>query len=166
MADSIHPEGGQPARSDSAVAGVHWYRIARNTGNDTMRFFITAADSAGNVSRSPLSGWHQVVFCGVSGRPAPALPTCYALGRAYPNPGNGACEISYQTPAAGRVELAVYNLAGQLVKTLERGTRQPGYHQARWDGRDQRGRRVSAGVYIFRLCAGEFSRIGKLVVIR
>ncbi|MCU0606155.1 MAG: T9SS type A sorting domain-containing protein, partial [Candidatus Edwardsbacteria bacterium] len=67
---------------------------------------------------------------------------------------------------AGNVRIAVYNVAGQKVKTLVDGTMNAGYHSVSWDGRNESGQAVSAGVYLYQMQADNFSTARKLVVVR
>jgi len=64
------------------------------------------------------------------------------------------------------VELALYNLAGQKVVTLANGYREAGRHTARWDGRDDQGRALASGVYLYRLQAGAQVETRKLLLVR
>ena len=77
------------------------------------------------------------------------------LHQNVPNPFNPATTISYELETAGSVDLQVFDLAGRLVKTLFRGSEGAGRHERVWMGRDQQGRHVAAGVYFYRLQAGE-----------
>lgn len=79
------------------------------------------------------------------------IPPELTLGRNFPNPFNPSTTISYQLPRASEVRLAVYNLRGQLVKTLVEGLKSSGDHQIVWDGEDSHGNSVSSGVYLIRL---------------
>jgi hypothetical protein len=80
------------------------------------------------------------------------IPTDYTLEYNYPNPFNGTTTIQYYTPTTASVELVVFNLLGQRVKTLFAGTPTPGWNTARWsDGTDDVGHSVSSGVYFARL---------------
>ena len=83
-----------------------------------------------------------------------------------PNPAKGSARIVYTLGCEGRALLKVYNLAGQVVRTLSDAVMAPGLHTAIWDGRDHRGREVTSGVYFFRLETGEGARTQKLVVMR
>ncbi len=105
---------------------------------------------------------------GVAGPPevTPVMPQTYHLGLAYPNPARSAVTIAYQLPKAELAELAVYNIAGQKVKTLAKGVMMSGKHTVRWDGRDESGQRVSAGIYLYRLTTPGCSRIGKLSIVK
>ncbi|MSR82984.1 MAG: hypothetical protein EXS58_08675 [Candidatus Latescibacteria bacterium] len=81
----------------------------------------------------------------------PKIPQSFTLGPAYPNPFNGAVLIPVEVPgAAGEVELSVYNILGQRVRLLFRGNLTPGRHLLTWDGRDDHGREVGTGGYLFR----------------
>lgn len=73
------------------------------------------------------------------------------LNQNSPNPFNDYTTIRYSLSTPTNVELAVYNQAGQLVKTVENGRRQAGDHRVVWDGTNDRGEAVSAGVYFYRL---------------
>jgi len=89
------------------------------------------------------------------------VPSAFALAAARPNPTGKATAIEYSLPYAGEAKLAVYNAAGQLVKTLASGTQTAGVHAVRWDAS-----RVPAGVYFFRLTAGGFTQTRTMVVVR
>ncbi|MDP2806559.1 MAG: C25 family cysteine peptidase, partial [bacterium] len=83
---------------------------------------------------------------GVSGPVSvPVLPVKIKLGLAYPNPSSNGAEIGYQLPHKISLEFKVYNIAGQAVRTIDLGTKDPGYHKVQWDGRDQNNQMVAAG---------------------
>ena len=84
-----------------------------------------------------------------------AVPLNFALGPNYPNPFNSATTIRFVLPASEDVELAIFNLAGQQVATLVDGVREAGAYAVRWEGRDDDGRELASGVYLYRLHAGE-----------
>ena len=94
-------------------------------------------------------------------------PMSWYLGQSWPNPAlGGFSTIKYAVKEAGPVRLRVYNIAGQKVRTLVGGTRPAGYHTARWDGRDQSGAKVSAGIYLFRLTTPAYRSTEKMAIIR
>ena len=65
------------------------------------------------------------------------------------------------------VELAIYNLAGQKLVQLVAGSREAEIHTVRWDGRDERGRELASGVYVYRLLAGkELMETRKMALVR
>jgi FlgD Ig-like domain len=92
--------------------------------------------------------------------------TDYALEQNYPNPFNPSTSISFALPEAGAVSLAIYNTNGQLVKTLISGEMNAGRHNVIWDATDARGERVTSGVYLYVLKAGEFTAQRKLVLMK
>jgi len=89
-----------------------------------------------------------------------------ALEAAQPNPFSGTTRIEYAVPAAGAVDLAVYNVGGQVVRTLATGVREAGSYTAAWDGRDENGTRVAAGVYFTRLTAAGKSITRKVTLMK
>jgi hypothetical protein len=93
----------------------------------------------------------------------------FSLSNNYPNPFNPATRIRYtvhgrQTPF--RTTLKIYNIRGQLVRTLVDEPEQAGTYEVTWDGRDEKGDEVSSGVYLYRLEAGDFSEAKKMVLMR
>ena len=95
-----------------------------------------------------------------------ALPTDFALAQNYPNPFNPSTAIAYQVGTAAHVELTIYNLAGQKIRTLVDSRLDAARYAARWDGRDQAGANVASGVYLYRMRAGSFEEIRRLTLIR
>lgn len=79
------------------------------------------------------------------------IPNTFALHTAFPNPFNPITHIRYDLPEAGLVDLRVYDLAGREVRTLAKGFEQAGEKSVVWNAKDNHGRSVSAGVYIYRL---------------
>jgi hypothetical protein len=75
----------------------------------------------------------------------------FALEQNHPNPFNPATTIEYSTPAAGPVRLNIYDVSGRLVKTLVDEETPAGPHKQTWNGRNNAGSVVSAGVYFARL---------------
>jgi len=87
-----------------------------------------------------------------------------ALDRIEPNPVSGRVKLSWQIPTAGKVDLRVYNPAGQLVKVLAQGEVKPGRYTTTWAGTDQKGRRLAAGIYFCALDTGD-KRLTRKVVL-
>jgi flagellar hook assembly protein FlgD len=69
-------------------------------------------------------------------------------------------------PAAAQVRLEIYDALGQKVRTLVQQVEPAGYHTAVWDGRDDGGKALAGGIYIYRLQAGEFSQARKLLLMK
>ncbi|MBU1881874.1 T9SS type A sorting domain-containing protein, partial [bacterium] len=96
----------------------------------------------------------------------PQVASEFKLNPAYPNPFNAHTRISYSLPTTDQVDLIIYNLMGQQVRTLVKGTQTAGQHIAVWDGRDNFGQLVSSGMYIYRIMAGENIAHHKMVLLK
>ena len=95
------------------------------------------------------------------------MPGEYALQQSYPNPFNPITTIRYQLPEPSDVNLTIYDLLGQEVKVLVSEMQPEGWYRVRWDGRDEAGRLVSSGVYLYRLSVEEeFLQTKKMTVVR
>ncbi len=103
---------------------------------------------------------------GVAGEPNRIVTPKFSLRPAWPNPAVGSASISYAISRISHVKLAVYSITGQLVRTLVNGNQQAGEHNISWDGRDQGGRKVSSGVYLYKLEAGIDRTSGKLIMLK
>lgn len=104
----------------------------------------------------------------VSGNPTDRVgaPRDLALAQNRPNPFAAVTEIRYGLPKDGHVRLTVYNVSGQVVKTLINADKPAGYWRAAWDGTDSRGARVADGVYFCTVEAGGKSMTRRMVFIR
>ncbi len=94
------------------------------------------------------------------------IPTEFALLNNYPNPFNPTTVICYQIPKTVPVKLTIYNLLGNEVRVLADDIHEPGEYKAVWDGIDKYGRKVSTGIYIYYIKAGEFTQAKKLLLIK
>ena len=97
-----------------------------------------------------------------------ALPKAYTLSQNSPNPFNPSTTIKYQVPEgdAARVQIVVYNLRGQKVITLVDELKESGDYSVNWNGHSTSGQRVSSGVYFYRMSAGEFTAMRKMVIVK
>lgn len=93
------------------------------------------------------------------------IPTDFALSQNYPNPFNPETIISYALPKSATVRLTIYNVFGRTIRTLVDGSVKPGEHSIVWDGRDNQGQRVASGVYFYKLEAGEFRAMKKMILM-
>ncbi|HIG53162.1 MAG TPA: DUF2330 domain-containing protein [Candidatus Handelsmanbacteria bacterium] len=96
-----------------------------------------------------------------------SVPSDWFLRQNYPNPFNSSTVLPFQAPAStADVALHIYNLQGQKVRTLAEGPVIAGYREITWDGRDQNGRIVASGVYLYRLKIGSIDLTRKLLFLR
>lgn len=98
--------------------------------------------------------------------PAKSGPFGFALMQSYPNPFETTTVIRYSLAGLTRVSLDVFSVAGERIARLVDGLQGPGAFQITWDGRDERGRALPLGIYIYRLEAGAFVQSRKLLVLR
>lgn len=84
----------------------------------------------------------------------------------YPNPFNPTTTIAFSLPEEGVVRLSVYNIRGQLVKELINESMTRGFHKVVWDGRDNRNRSVSSGLYFIRIEVGNTSKVKKIMMLK
>jgi hypothetical protein len=96
------------------------------------------------------------------------VPNRFKLDQNQPNPFNPSTTIQYAIPAGPEVtvRLKVYDTRGALVRTLVDRVRGPGVHTAMWNGVDDAGNRISSGIYIYRLEAGSFTQMRKMMLLR
>ncbi|MBI5837203.1 MAG: hypothetical protein HZB25_08160 [Candidatus Eisenbacteria bacterium] len=90
----------------------------------------------------------------------------FSLGRARPNPMFGSTELAYEFVRSGEGDLSIYDLVGQRVRTLLSGSTPAGRGIATWDGRDQAGRRLPAGIYFARLTFGLAAQGQRILLMR
>ena len=94
------------------------------------------------------------------------VPAEFALSQNFPNPFNSSTTIAFQLGLPSRVELAVYSISGQRVRTLFSGSLPPGYHRLQWDGRNEHGESVASGAYLYQLSAGDFVATRQLMLLK
>ena len=84
----------------------------------------------------------------------------------YPNPFNPVTNIGYSIKEAGNVTLEVYNLRGQLVKTLINEAKETGEYTASWNGTDNSSKPVSSGVYLYKIKSGIYTNTKKMILMK
>lgn len=129
---------------EAAVPGaVYWYRI-------------------GEQSLSGQTTYYGPVSCLVSTSPSMSD----LVDNCVPNPFRTATEIRYQVARTSPVSLSIYNVSGQLVRKLDQGMVSPGCRRVVWDGTDRMGRRLSAGIYLYRISIGGRFFGGKVLLVK
>ncbi|MDP3024331.1 MAG: cohesin domain-containing protein [candidate division Zixibacteria bacterium] len=95
-----------------------------------------------------------------------AVPIAFALSQNYPNPFNPKTQISFALPLASKVTLKIYNITGQLVKTLVDAELPAGHHTVTWSGTNSSGSEVGTGIYFYRLQTENFTSVKKMVLMK
>lgn len=137
---------------------------------DMAHVYVTFAPESGDPASSELAiecsdpRPPRVTAVGNGGNAAHAdapQPRSFSLGAAYPNPFNSRTVIPFSLGAAVTVKLAVYDLSGRQVALLVNGRREAGAHSVAFDAS-----RLTTGIYLYRLDAGSFSSIRKVIVVK
>jgi hypothetical protein len=84
----------------------------------------------------------------------------------YPNPFNPSTSIRYGLPEQSDIVLQVYNIKGQLVKTLEKSNQPAGYHEVTWYGKDSNNKSVASGIYFYKLSTDKFTSMKRMLLIK
>ena len=155
-----------PAGSLTGTMSFYVDPVADNLeeGDETIRLVGTIDGLEGGEVEITLSdpGASEAAKVAVQTR-----PEAFALANNFPNPFNPTTTIQYALPRAADVELTVYNVVGQPVRTLVAEHQSAGRYAVEWDATDDSGRSLSAGVYFYRLQAGgEFLKVKKMLLLK
>ena len=94
------------------------------------------------------------------------MPKEYKLYNNYPNPFNPSTTIKYSVPKVSNVKLQVYNMMGQLIKTLVNETKAPGFYNILWSGTNENNSKVASGIYFYRFESENFIANNKMILIK
>jgi flagellar hook assembly protein FlgD len=113
----------------------------------------------------PLSSSVSVTVV-VANKSKSLLPEGFSLSQNYPNPVNLETVIKYALPEDCHVELTIYNMLGQKVKTLVNQYQEAGNKIARWNGRDDKGYEIASGLYFYKIQTPKYSETKKMILLR
>ena len=145
------------ALSPQQDKGADYYFLEWSDGGDTTHA-VTLPDT--NIV---LTAYFSDVITDAEMDPVPRIDALY---QNHPNPFNPSTTIRFSLKDRGIVSLAIYDVAGRLVRVLVDDVIESGPHELTWDGKDNAGRGVASGVYFYRLRAGEFTDTRKMVLLR
>jgi len=94
------------------------------------------------------------------------LPDEYKLDQNFPNPFNPLTQISYSIPIQDQVEISVFNILGEKITTLENSIKSSGQYSITWDGKNEKGKLVSAGLYFYQLRTSEVILTNKMLLLK
>jgi 5-hydroxyisourate hydrolase-like protein (transthyretin family) len=95
-----------------------------------------------------------------------SLPKDFELTQNYPNPFNPQTKIQYALPHDCEVQVTVYNVLGQKVRTLVNEHERAGYQRIEWDSKNDRGEEVASGIYFYELKAGDYTETKKMLLLK
>ncbi|HEX2868280.1 MAG TPA: T9SS type A sorting domain-containing protein, partial [Ignavibacteriales bacterium] len=90
----------------------------------------------------------------------------FSLEQNYPNPFNPTTTIRYAIPERSMVTLRIYDMLGREVKTLISAEQNPGVYNAVWNGENNYGAKVASGIYIYRVEAGKYVQVKKMMLLK
>lgn len=97
---------------------------------------------------------------------AGTFPEKFELSQNYPNPFNPSTSFKYSLPEAGNVTVMIYDLNGKRVTELVNNYQNAGTYEVAWNGKNDTGVQVSSGTYIYRIDAGDYSQVKKMVLMK
>jgi hypothetical protein len=165
----------------SVVSDNNEFTVTPNTGSippgDSMQFYITFAPVDTGMETGNIIFIHSAEtspdtvtvagngIVGIEEIKNNTIPAIYSLSQAYPNPFKTKTCIRYQLPQPQFVKIAIYNIAGQRIKTLIGEHKDAGFYNVYWDGKDENNQRVSNGVYWCRMEAGEYISVKRMLLL-
>jgi hypothetical protein len=173
----FHSAGGVAADYIAEWYAASWSPLGSGLGGPVITLYAHDSSlfvggdflTAGGHSSAYLARWDH--FLGtptdVDRDPhAPSLPGSFDLSQNYPNPFNPDTRISFSLPRNGQVTLEIFNILGQRVRELVNEVRPAGTYAVEWDGTDDFGKRVSSGVYFYRLNSGTEVLAKKMMLLK
>ena len=132
--------------------------------------FLNIKNKDGTTEYFNIDDIKKLTFSGVvdikdSEKLAEVIKT-FTLLQNYPNPFNPTTTIEYQIPEAGNVEVNIYDISGQLVKSLENNYQKAGSYKVSWDSRNDGGQNVASGIYLFQVKFNQTTLTKKLMFIK
>ncbi len=164
-----HALGRDTIRANQTAGANQWNEIGRFqfSGSPGESILISDAAKTGQYVVTDAIRLVRETATSVQSR-AHRVPRELALLPNYPNPFAAQTTISYQLPVLSQrnVEVKIYNLLGEPVRTLVRANQPPALHRVIWDGKDDAGRLAPSGMYFVRLAAGETFLTKKILLLR
>ena len=90
----------------------------------------------------------------------------FSVQQNYPNPFNPITKMNYNLPMRSKVNISIYNVLGQEIKTLVNEVQEYGYHSISWNGKDNFGRDMASGVYFTRMASKGFTQTKKMLLVK
>ena len=155
---TVSPYEGKIGIGDTVNMAIGAYGVYDGfSANETIEITATPHDADINVNMT----------VGDVGLDLPAgIPGFFALHQNYPNPFNPVTSIRFDIPELSFARMDIYNILGQRVRTLFHDAVEPGYHMAQWDGKNDIGEELPSGMYMYRLHAGTYIAMEKLILLK
>ena len=134
--------------------------------NATIRFSVWAYDGTDSLK---INGEDRVLYVNryeYLQLDNNGIPNAFALHGNYPNPFNPTTQIRFDLPYRGNVNIHIYNMLGQKVKVFSMPNTPPGRHAITWNGTNQKGQALSAGVYLYQMISEDFVKTRKMILLK
>ena len=134
-------------------------------------FFLITAQARCATHTSVVSGWSSGLIITISGTAVEkfethTIPSDFQIFQNYPNPFNAETCITFHLPHSCDVKVEVFSINGSLLSTLVSGSLPAGVFQVRWNGRSNTGKPVPSGSYVYRLKAGDFISVKRMLYLK
>lgn len=154
--------------SDTSYTDYAVTVYGKDMDGSVYHYHVQGKDQAGHYSDysnqldvNSQDGWISKTLVQKTGEERPVMPTEFGLYQNYPNGFNPTTQIRYALPRDAHVKLEVYDLLGRLLVTLVNGDQSAGYKSVEFDGSG-----LPSGVYIYRITAGEFTAVTKMILVK
>ncbi|MCH7755672.1 T9SS type A sorting domain-containing protein [candidate division KSB1 bacterium] len=154
--------------SGSVIANVGFETTSFTDQNLAANTFFYQVTTVYDLGESPPSNEISAVVTSIRDETV-NLPTTFALEQNYPNPFNPSTIITYAIPISHnnqQVKLEIFNALGQKVRTLINEQLSANFHTIEWDGTNDLGRPVTSGLYLYRIEAGSFVQVRKMLFLK
>jgi hypothetical protein len=155
IAASFYINKAVPSNAEDQVLELIFDLSSDVMGTDVFLQSLQVTSADGSLYRADLADVHVTL-----------APQEFSLAQPYPNPFNPAVQIDYALPHSGEVEIVVYNILGQKVRTLLSDWQEAGFQRIAWHGLDDANRQMASGVYLIRVTTSGLLRTRKVMLIR
>ena len=158
---SIAPSSGIVAADGSTDITLTLDASAISTGNYNADIYIMSNDPDEGTVIIPLS-----LSVGLGSHDEALLPKEFALHQNYPNPFNPRTSVRYDLPDNENVTIIIYDMLGRQVKQLVDSYQEAGFKSIIWNATNDFGKPAAAGVYLYKIQAGDFIQTKKMVLLK
>ncbi|MDD4051287.1 MAG: T9SS type A sorting domain-containing protein [candidate division Zixibacteria bacterium] len=151
---------------------VHTLCVDMNVTVGPFSFAFTDFNSGFDFNTTFLDANGDAIWCFPVMRPLaagdarPNTPAVYSLSQNYPNPFNPTTVINYSMERKGKINISIFNILGQHVKTLVDAEVEAGANRVTWEGTDQDGSGVASGVYFYKMTTDKYVETRKMTLMR
>ena len=150
------------------ISGTEVVNIAGNGFNIYYDASLSANDYLNSLTYSLINGGNLTpkTSTSVNDQEQGQIPTKLELKQNYPNPFNPSTTIEYQIPGTGNVVIKIFNINGELIKTLKEEQQSSGNYSVKWNGKNNNGQQVASGIYICRIMFGATMLSRKMLLLK